>query len=936
MSEPGRSASPHPSAMLEQPRALFGWLGRRLFDHIEVDEARREALKALPDQGQIVYVMRTRSLLDYLFFNYLFLKVGLPLARFANGLDLTFFRGLGRWIVGWLRRPFRRRKALPPPQEQLVETVERGDSAVLFLKRRAWVTERHVRPPYVEQLVALQRQRERPILLVPQLISWPRQPPNKRRGLFDILFGEREASGRLRKLGHFVRFHKLATVQIGEPIDLKAVIDQHEGWSDERVARKVRRVLFIHLGREAMTIHGPKMKPAAMLRREILERRTVRRALAIEAERAGMRPASALEQARKDLKEISAQFNFEVILTLGRLLDFVFNRVFQGVEVDEAGMRRTRDAARHSRSAPLVLVPSHKSHVDYLVISWVFLRNDFIPPHVAAGSNLSFFPVGPILRRAGAFFLRRSFAGQPLYKLAFRAYLWKLVREGYPIEFFMEGGRSRTGKPLPPKMGMLSMLLEGVKRGEYKDLQFVPINLSYERVVETSSYRRELTGAEKKPESVTGVVKAGKVLRSRYGRIYVSFEEPVQLSEYLAERGTADLDALDADGFRDATKRLGYHLMRRIQEATVVAPSSLVGAVLLSHDRRGLSGARLRELVGFLVDMLTRRGARLSKSIGHVLEAQASYIEASDQKGLREGYRARGEALRPLIDEALKLLGKLVQRVEHGGDPIYVVPERSRIELDYYRNAILGILAPDAIVATALRAAGVPLPRAQLATEVRKLSFWFRLEFIYRTQTTFEENFGDTLGRLEAEGLLQVGDDDVVRPTAPLTLDFLRGTLLHLVEGYWIAADALRGLQGTALDKKGWLEHAREHAEREFLQGDVKRAEAASTAVLTNALDLFQQEKLVAAEQRTGGRRPTTHYHLAEGVDLETVAFRRDDLGHFLVRRTDEGLSRPPRPIEHSPATDEVPTPAPVAGQDDDAPSDAGDQDKSSASSPSA
>ena len=126
----------------------------------------------------------------------------------------------------------------------------------------------------------------------------------------------------------------------------------------------------------------------------------------------------------------------------------------------------------------------------------------------------------------------RSFRGLDVYKLVFQHYLWKLLREGYPVEFFIEGGRSRTGKLLPPKMGMLSMLMEGWQRGEYQDIQFVPVNLSYEKVLETGSYQSELTGGQKESESVGGIVRASSVLRSRYGRVYVSFEEPIRLSEY--------------------------------------------------------------------------------------------------------------------------------------------------------------------------------------------------------------------------------------------------------------------------------------------------------------------------------------------------------------------------------------------------------------------
>ncbi|MCA9539732.1 MAG: 1-acyl-sn-glycerol-3-phosphate acyltransferase [Myxococcales bacterium] len=891
------------SAMLERPRAMLAWFGRRLFNHVRVDDATAARLRALPEQGVVVYVMRTRSLLDYLFFNHLFLKVGAPLARFANGVDLTFLRGFGKWVAGKWRKWFSRASE-PGAVEQLDATVRREESALLFMKVRALTAERQSDPGFIERLVTLQREMQRPILLLPQLISWPRKPPSKRKSWFDIAFGEREASGRLRKLGHFIRSSRLASVQVGEPIDLKAVLADHADWSDTRIARKVRRVLLIHLAHESMAISGPGLKPSGMIQREIIERRRFRQVLAEEAKANGISPASALAGARRDLKEIAANINFEILLIVGRVLDFVFNRIFAGVEIDAEGMRRVKEAAKHSRRAPLVLVPSHKSHFDYLVISWVFLRNEFIPPHVAAGANLSFFPLGSLFRRVGAFFLRRSFAGQPLYKVSFKFYLWKLLREGYPVEFFMEGGRSRTGKLLPPKLGIMSFLTDGVRRGEYKDLQFVPINISYERVVETASYRRELTGGEKEAESVTGVVKASKVLRSRYGRVYVGFERPVRLSEYLEARDLPPLPEQDDAASRALTKRLGYHLMYRIQEATVVSPSSLVGAVLLSHFRRGLSGPRLREMIGFLVELLAARGARLSRSIEHTLAQHDNYLAAA--RTAREQARSRGEALRPLVDEALALLRRLYQRVDRGGEAIYTVPDKNRIELDYSRNTILGVLAPDCILATAVLAANGPLPRERLSVEVHKLSDWFKLEFVYPTDRDYQTNFITTLERQVGEGLLAVDAQDRVHAAAPLTLDFLRGMMLHVVEGYWIAADALRALKDQPMGRKEWVEHAREHGEREFLQGDVRRAESASTALLGNALTLFIEEGLVAGSTQGSGRKATTTYGLAEGRTLEDLAFRRDDLGVYLLRGHDD-------PLRRSTAAYETDNPAPIA-----------------------
>ncbi|MEE2756291.1 MAG: 1-acyl-sn-glycerol-3-phosphate acyltransferase [Myxococcota bacterium] len=873
------------SAMLGRTTGLFGWFGRRYFDHIRLDHETENRLRALSQEGTIVYVMRTRSTLDYLFFNYLFLRIGMPLARFANGLDLTLFRDLKKWMKSTFHRVFRfGSKDEPKGIEQLTETIQRGKAALLFMKVRALTSERRSNPRFIERLVQIQRGQDEPIMLLPQHISWPRKPPTKRHSWFDIMFGDRLASGRLRKFVHFLRSSKLASARIGEPINLKQVLAEHKDWSDERLARKVRRVLIIHLANEAMAISGPRVKSGPLLRKEILERRKFKSQLQGLARENGLDPVTALETCQRYLKEISANLNFEVLLAFSRALGFVFRRIFNGVEVDEAGMRRVKEAARHSRTAPLILVPSHKSHVDYLVVSWVFMNYEFVPPHIAAGRNLSFFPLGTLFRRSGAFFLRRSFAGLPFYKFTFKNYLWKLVREGYPVEFFMEGGRSRTGKLLPPKMGMLAMLLEGIREGEFKDLQFIPINISYERVLETGSYRHELTGGQKQVESVAGVVKAGRVFRARHGRVYVNFSEPVRLSEYLSQFDIPPLKTLEDARFRETTRRLSYHLMRQIHEATVVAPSALVGAVLLSHHRRGISDTRLRELVGFTVDLLVSRNARLSASLRHVLKAHQSQIDDAYARNARDGARARGDALKPLLSEGVVLLKRMVNTIEQGQEQIYSVPDRSRIELDYYRNSVLSILAPDCLVATALTVGDELISYDSLSAETRRLSYWFRLEFIYETDTTFDVNFRETIDRLISESLIEIDAHGFVRVRSQLAIDFLRGMMLHLVEAYWAAADALRTLVSQPMEKRLWLEFAREHAEKEFLQGDIRRAEAASTVALKNALDLFIAEGLVTQTRVKSGRKTDTFLSIAQDRTPDEIAFRRDDIGAFLIR----------------------------------------------------
>ena len=238
----------------------------------------------------------------------------------------------------------------------------------------------------------------------------------------------------------------------------------------------------------------------------------------------------------------------------------------------------------------------------------------------------------------------------------------------------------------------------------------------------------------------------------------------------------------------------------------------------------------------------------------------------------------------------------MLEQQERGGRVFYQVPERARIELDYYRNGILAILAPECIIATVVHTASGPLTRERLSHQVRRLSYWFRLEFIYRTDVTFSESFAETMARMEAEGLLTDAGEGGITTTAPRMIAFLAGMMRHLVEGYWVAADALRGLEREPMEQKAWLAHAREHAERLFLEGDITRAEAASTAILQNALELFRDEHLVEKAERGGGRKPTAVYALSATASAEAVAFRRDDLGDFLVRRAVPVLMPQPGP----------------------------------------
>ena len=369
------------------------------------------------------------------------------------------------------------------------------------MRTRTLSAEQDTNPQFFLSLVKRQREQTRPIFLVPNYISLSRKPQSKAQ-LVGHCIWQSESAGFFRKTAHILLTSKRSSLRIAEPINLLQVIGENETLSDDRLATKLRRVLRVHLAREAMAVTGPRVKPSFQLKQEILARKAFDQELDALCHEHGLSKFESKLKARRYLKEIAAKQNFEVVEAFGKFLDFLFTKIYDGIELNSGGVDRVRNAARHSRSAPLVLVPSHKSHVDYLVISWIFMRNEFISPHIAAGANLSFFsPSAPCSDIPGLSSFVEHLRDSTFINSCF-ATTYGNSLEGYPIEFFIEGGRSRTGKLLAPKMGILSMLVEGWLRGEYQDLQFVPVNLSYEKVLETGSYQNELSGGQKKSPKV--------------------------------------------------------------------------------------------------------------------------------------------------------------------------------------------------------------------------------------------------------------------------------------------------------------------------------------------------------------------------------------------------------------------------------------------------
>jgi glycerol-3-phosphate O-acyltransferase len=816
--------------------------GRRL-DHIGVAVDDVERVRALAARGVIVWVHRARNPIDHLALSRVVAREGLPSAAFVGGLNVLALQTLP---VALSR--LRRGVASVRREEELLERcVRAGFSAELFLRRPLHLLSptSTMRARFVETLVRVQRNFDRPIFLVPVFLALRQRPGHFEPTAIDALLGSVEEPGLLRAIGRLVAAGDSARIEMSEAVDLQSFVAERSQVADDVIAKKVRWTVLHHLARVERVAHGPPLKSPARLRDDVMKDARLQDTIATVATGQGVSPDAVLRRARALHDEIAARFDVDVGRFLDRVLQAIWRRIYDAIVVDDADLERVRQAARRG---PLVLVPSHRSHVDYLVMSQVMLQHGMLPPHIAAGENLGFFPLGPLLRRGGAFFLRRSFKGDELYGAVFRAYVRRLFKEGLTTEFFIEGGRARNGKTLPPKLGLLSMLVDAWLESREDDAVFVPAHIAYEKIVEARSYTKELGGAAKEKESAAGLMKATGVLTGRYGKVFVTFDEAISLREHMAQRGISRDVAVDDPRVRAAIAALGHRIVWGINQAGVVTAMSLVCATLFGYRKKGLDEERLFY------------GAR--SLLAHVARQPRVRLEA----GLA------GDTADSLLRGALdKIVADgLVKKTVVDQRTLYAVAENAWLILDVHKNHVLHHAVPEAIVATALLAAGATpgaaVSRAVVSEKARALSRALKLEFIFEPAVPFEQLFDVAVRDAAAAGFVAVGADDITVPDAPMpktSWRFAASLIQGFVECYAVVADAAPRVCGSAegIEEKVAVARWLDAVKAAVVAGDVAAPEAASRVVVENAVALLVERGIV----------------VRDGKVLRTVADKEDE-----------------------------------------------------------
>jgi glycerol-3-phosphate O-acyltransferase len=822
-------------AMHDRYGPLLRTFFAQFFDQIKFPPEAAERIRALAAQGPLVYLARSANPLHFLYLNYLCLKQGFPLASFVDGVDPILFqpvslllrrmRTLGDESQGYLEA-----EGEELPKRQLAETLISGQSVLLYLDRPSTLMSPKAQPQkdLLATVLKIQTKLQKPITILPHLIIWNKHPEREAKNVADTIFGVPETPGLLRSLYLLLRYNRSMLIKLAEPITIDDFLKEQSSGDPDSWSLTLQRVLAERLSLEVLEVTGPRIRPPAEFKREILSDERIQQTIHAISNDDETRAEALRKQAHDQVDEIAAEPRILWPIFFDKTLNLFWKRMYEGIVVDEEGFDKIRNAIRRS---PVVFCPSHKSHVDYLILSQLCLKYSLPLPHIAAGVNLSFWPLGPLFRHSGAFFLRRSFKGDALYPLVFRTYLRYVMKEGFPIEFFIEGTRSRTGKLLNPRFGILSWLIQAFTEGTAPDLQFIPISIDYEKVVESRAYLQELKGAEKTQENVANLVKSGSALKSKYGKIYVQIADPISLREEMG--ATSGEISLSENQRHDLTQELAHEILFNINQVATVTPSALLAFCLLTQRRRGVSQDDLIEHATWSANWIRHKGpARFSHTLG---DFKRALIEAASRFS-HDG---------------------LIRIQDTGFELVYSAVEERRLALDFYRNNLIHHFVPAGIFALALESFTVDVvPMEALRERIRELFELFRFEFLFRSKKHFEDQVQRAKRDLLSEGVIREEADFVVKVSEAIERRMLfRGALEHFVEAYWLAARSLTFLLEEPLTEKDLLVKAMRFGDRLYVQGELMFAESISREILRNAVQLFTQRAVIgipSVEDRKG------------------------------------------------------------------------------------
>lgn len=514
-------------------------------------------------------------------------------------------------------------------------------------------------------------QKDQDIQIVPVAVYWGRSPDKEKSFLKIWSQSSGSLGGRLSTLFAILLNGRETAIRFSTPISLRQLIN--EGKDTEITARKLSRVLRVHFRQVNAAVLGPDLSHRSTLVHQIPRKPLVLEAIEEEMKIKNISRKKANALALKYADEIAAHMTHGAIRFLDVVLTWVWNKIYNGVNV--YNIERLQNTNKDNE---IIYVPCHRSHIDYLLLSYVLYHNGLQVPHIAAGINLNMPIVGPILRRGGAFFMRRTFKGNKLYAAVFDEYLHSVFSHGYSTEYFVEGGRSRTGRTLNPKAGMLAMTLRSYLRDSRKPIIFMPVYVGYEKVFESSSYQGELKGKKKKKEGLGSIITSIRSMKRSFGKVRVTFGDPINFDQLLDKEQPNWREERADNNFKpewtsSVVNKLAQEVATQINNAASVNPINLVAMGLLATPHLAMDA----QLLANQLDDYKR----LLQSLPYT-----DLVEIPEGNG------------KDWIEYAEKM--GMVSVAKHSLGDIIQADDYQAISLSYYRNNIFHIFAMPSLLAS--------------------------------------------------------------------------------------------------------------------------------------------------------------------------------------------------------------------------------------------
>jgi glycerol-3-phosphate O-acyltransferase len=608
-----------------------------------------------------------------------------------------------------------------------------------------------------------------------------------------------------------------AFIKISQPINLQEEILKQPGTGSQDIAYAIReKLLEIYDHNERIAI-GPVIKSKQEMMEQVLYHKNVLNEIERISKEKNIPEKKLRNNAYKYYDEIAADFSILTIKYFAWSLDFVFEKIFDGIHYDIASMAKIREA---SKKGPLIFIPSHRSHMDYLIVSYILFKNMIAPPHIAAGINLSFLGIGSLFRHSGAFFLRRTFKGLDLYPVVFKQYLKTLVSENYSIEFFIEGSRTRTGRLGFPKLGVLRYLVEAVEENYSKDLIFIPVTVNYERIMEENAYQKELQGAEKETESLSAVVKARKFLKKKYGKVYLVFDEAVSFNELKSS-------IIDK---KETVNAIAENIINKINEITVVTSTSLASTTMLLLSDKGFSKNMIIEGFKYIYNYLLFCKVNMSDTLRDAEDLNIIVDEII------------GSFLNDNIIHELTINDKDERVVV---EDLYLLREDNRIKIRFYKNTIMQYLLPISFVSLSIvkEMKTGRIEKEKIEENYVFLKDLFSEEFIYSDEIKHTNNKCKTAYNflVNQSIISENGNEVTVNKDSINVIQLYSRILKGYIESYYIALQVLTDENNKKIQSDKMLMEIKKRGIKSYHLGEIELIESLSTPSYQNALKKYSK-----------------------------------------------------------------------------------------------